>query len=209
MQKGTVLSLKGSKVIDFIAKNNILVLLVVMLITGIACGTFAVGRFETLKIYSENYLSEFIEGRTDASFISIAFDSFMTSMLMLMAVFASGTSMLGVILVPVLSVLRGLLYGCVAAMLYAEYSLRGIAFNAVMIIPSAIIFIISLLLASRESVKFSLIIVKISMPKSPAVNLYQDFKNYCGRYIFICLIALLSAVTDAVLSSSFLADFTL
>lgn len=209
MQKGTVLSLKSTKIIDFIAKNNILVILVVMLIAGITCGTFTVGKFEILKNYSENYIAQFIADRTNASFITIAFNSFMASMLMLLAVFASGTSMLGVVLIPVLSVLRGMLYGSVAATLYASYSLKGIAFNAVMVIPTSIIFIIALLLASRESIKFSLIIVKISLPRSPAVNLYQDFKNYCGRYIFICLVALLSALTDAVLSRSFLSDFTL
>ena len=82
--------------------------------------------------------------------------------------------------------------------------MKGIAFNAVLIIPSAFVFVIALLLASRESMRFSILIAKISLPGSASVNLSFDFKNYCGRYLFIVLIALASALTDAVLSCSFL-----
>ena len=117
--------------------------------------------------------------------------------------------MLGVVLVPVAAVLRGIIYGGVSAFLYSQYTVKGIAFNAVLIIPSAFVFVIALLLASRESVRFSLLIARISLPATPAVNLSYDFKNYCGRYLLISLIALASALTDAVLSCFFIGGLTL
>lgn len=209
MQKGKVLSLKNFKFMDFVARNNILTILVVLIAGGVAVGIFTQSRFQVLSKYSAGYLERFIALRSGESFVSVAFISFMGSALALLLLFAAGTSMLGVVLVPLLSALKGVLFGGVSALLYSQYSVKGIAFNAVLIIPSAFILVIAFLLAARESMRFSILIAKISLPGSPSVNLAFDFKNYCGRYLFIALIALASALTDAVLSCSFLDSLTL
>lgn len=209
MKKGTVLSLKNLKFTDFMAKNNILVILIFLFVLGLAAGTFSGLKIIVLSKYSDDYLKRFISERTNATFFSVTLNSFMGSALTLLLTFAAGTSMLGVILVPTIFLLRGVLYGSVSALLYSEYSVKGIAFNAVLIIPAAIVFIISLILSSRESIKFSLIIAKMTLPGSPSPNLSADFKNYCGRYLFICLLVLASALVDAVLSCSFLDSLTL
>ncbi len=204
MRKGKVLSLKNLKFTEFIAKNNILAVLVILITAGIAVGIFTESKLQVLSRYSASYVERFVALRSGESFLSVALSSFMSSALVLLALFAAGTSMLGVILVPFLAALRGVFYGGVSALLYSEYSVKGIAFNAVLIVPSAFVFVIALLLAARESMRFSLLIAKMSLPGAPSVNLSFDFKNYCGRYLFIALIALASALTDAVLSCSFL-----
>lgn len=204
MRKGKVLSLKNFRFTEFIAKNNILAVLVVLIAAGVAVGIFTESKLQVLSQYSTSYVERFVALRSGESFVSVALSSFMSSALVLLVLFASGTSMLGVVLVPFLAALRGVFYGGVSALLYSEYSVKGIAFNAVFIVPSAFIFVIALMLAARESMRFSLLIAKISLPGSSSVNLAFDFKNYCGRYLFIALIALASALTDAVLSCSFL-----
>ena len=177
---------------------------VVLIVAGVAVGIFTESKLKVLSNYSALYLERFISLRSGESFLSIALSSFMGSALVLLILFAAGTSILGVIFVPFLAVFRGVFYGGISALLYSEYAVKGIAFNAVLIIPSAFVFVIALLLASRESMRFSILIAKISLPGSASVNLSFDFKNYCGRYLFIVLIALASALTDAVLSCSFL-----
>lgn len=204
MQKGKVLSLKNFKLADFVARNNILTILVVLIAGGIAVGIFTQSKIQLLSEYSADYLERFIALRSGESFVSVALSSFMGSALVLLLLFAAGTSMLGVVLVPLLTAVRGMFFGGVSALLYSQYAVKGIAFNAVLIIPSAFVFVIALLLAARESMRFSVLIAKISLPGSPSVNLAFDFKNYCGRYLFIALIVLASALVDAVLSCSFL-----
>lgn len=204
MRKGKVLSLKNFRFTEFVAKNNILAVLFVLITSGVAVGIFTESKLQVLSQYSASYVERFVALRSGESFFSVAQSSFMSSALVLLVLFAAGTSMLGVILVPFLAALRGVFYGGVSALLYSEYSVKGIAFNAVLIVPSAFVFVVALLLAARESMRFSLIIAKMSLPGSPSVNLSFDFKNYCGRYLFIVLIALASALTDAVLSCSFL-----
>ena len=209
MRKGKVLSLKNLRLGDFFSKNNSLLIPVIFVCAGIIAGIFCEGRVRLLSDYARSFIERFTALRTGASFISVALDSFMSAELFLLCVFAAGTSMLGVVLVPVAAVLRGILYGGVSAFLYSQYTVKGIAFNAVLIIPSAFVFVIALLLASRESVRFSLLIARMSLPSTPAVNLSYDFKNYCGRYLLISLIALASALTDAVLSCFFIGGLTL
>ena len=208
MRKGTVLSLKNLKLTEFIFKNNILVLMALLFILGIAAGTFSFSALKPLQNYSAAFIERFVSDREGSAFFKILLDSFMHSMLMLMIIFTLGTSMLGVVLAPLSLTVRGVLYG-VTAMLYSEYGVKGIAFNAVLVLPSAIIFIIALLLAARESLRFSLVITKMSLPSTPSANLSFDFKNYCGRYLFISLIVLVSAVTDALLSHSFMSGLKL
>lgn len=204
MRKGKVLSLNNFKPMEFVAKNNILAVLVVLIAAGVSVGIFTESKIQVLSNYSATYLERFIALRSGESFLSVALSSFMSSALVLLTLFAAGTSMLGVILVPFIAAFRGFLYGGISALLYSEYSVKGIAFNAVLIVPSAFIFLVALLLAGRESMRFSLLMVKLTLPGSPSVNLAFDFKNYCGRYLFIAIIVLASALTDAVLSCSFL-----
>ena len=204
MQKGKVLSIKNFKLTEFVTKNNILAVLVVLIIAGVSVGIFTESRIQVLSNYSTTYVERFIALRSGESFLSVALSSFMSSALVLLMLFAAGTSMLGVILVPFIVALIGLFYGGISALLYSEYSVKGIAFNAVLIVPSAFVFLIALLLAGRESMRFSLLMAKMTLPGSPSVNLAFDFKNYCGRYLFIAFILLASALTDAVLSCSFL-----
>ena len=204
MRKGKVLSIKNFKLTEFVTKNNILAVLVVLIIAGVSVGIFTESRIQVLSNYSTTYVERFLALRSGESFLSVALSSFMSSALVLLMLFAAGTSMLGVILVPFIAALIGLFYGGISALLYSEYSVKGIAFNAVLIVPSAFVFLIALLLAGRESMRFSLLMAKMTLPGSPSVNLAFDFKNYCGRYLFIAFILLASALTDAVLSCSFL-----
>ncbi|MBQ7726899.1 MAG: stage II sporulation protein M, partial [Clostridia bacterium] len=158
---------------------------------------------------SESYLQTFIAKRTDPTFWPLLFHSFLTSLFILFLSFALGTSMLGVVLSPILLLIRGFLYGSVAALLYRTYAVKGIAFHAVLILPAAFFLIIALLLAARESVQFSLQIAKISLPASSAGDLSADFANFCGRYLVLSGLVFLSAVTDAAMSCAFADHFTI
>lgn len=209
MRKGTVVNLKGYKFFEFLAKNNAIIVLVFSLIIGIIIGTFSVKGIEALSNYSKTYLENFISDRLGVPFLTIVANSFVSSISVIMITYVLGSSMFGVILVPLFVTFRGIIYGGVNTVLYSTYSVKGIAFNAVILIPSTIVFIIALLLASGESVKFSLIIAKTTLPKTMPKNLNSDFRNYCVKYMLFCLVTLVSALIDGVLSGSFLEYFKL
>ena len=63
MRKGTVLSLKNLKLTEFIFKNNILVLMALLFILGIAAGTFSFSALKPLQNYSAAFIERFVSDR--------------------------------------------------------------------------------------------------------------------------------------------------
>lgn len=210
MKKGTVLNLRGcNKVLEFIRLNNLILCLTLFFIVGLSLGIFTLKKYTFFENWAGDYILNFITARTGVKFLKIVFSSFLSSMFFMIISFISGTSIIGVILVPLCVAFRGYLYGVVSALLYSEYSLKGIAFHAVILLPSAIIFTIAFILSARESVRFSLVLAKLTLPVTVPANLAYDFKNYCGRNLLLCLLVLVSAVVDAVISTNFLIRFSL
>lgn len=210
MKRGTVLDLKRyNGIIEFIKVNKTLIILTIFFILGLSFGIFFLNSFEPLGKFAESYLNDYIEKRTQNGFFGIAFDSFLSSMLFLAISFICGSSMLGIILLPINVSANGFLYGILASLLYSEYSLNGVAFYAVMILPAAIVSIIALLLASKESIKFSLLLARLTIKTTAPLNLSYDFKNFCGRYLTFSFICLISSIIDAILSTNFLKSFSI
>ncbi len=209
MRRSTVVNLRRVKIAEFICKNHILFLLTFALVAGIVAGTATVVRLENIQSITKSLLVKFVDVREDKPFMYVLLNSFLSSLLYTVAVFVSGASMLGVVVVPFVVLVRGFAYGGLLSYLYMTYALKGIAFNAIIVIPPAIIFLIGLLFAAREAVGFSLKIARLSLPHSSPSSLYVDFKMYCGRFAFYCAIILISAITDAVLCCSFMGFFKL
>lgn len=210
MKKGTVLNLKRCNgIFEFLVKNNILIILTAFFIIGLAIGIFILDSRESLFSFTDGFIDNYISERSGEGFFRITVNSFLNSMLFIAVAFICGASMLGIILLPICVSANGFLYGMIASFLYSEYSLNGVAFYAVMILPAAIVSIIALILASKESVKFSLLLARLTIRTTAPLNLSFDFKNYCGKYLSYSLIILISAIIDAVLSSNFLKSFNI
>lgn len=210
MKKGKVLNLSHcNEVFEFIKKNNVLMILTVLFLGGFCFGIYFCSEKQSFLEFSKSYLSDFIDNRTGHSFISVLFNSFYSSMLFAVLCFISGSSMLGIILVPFICSAKGLLLGIIAANLYISNSLSGIAFYAVMILPAAVLSVIALILASKESIRFSLLLARLTIPSTTPRNLSFDFKNYCVKYLSISAICFLSALFDTVLSVNFLKSFNI
>ena len=115
--------------------------------------------------------------------------------------------MFGVITAPLLLGFKGYFYGAVAALLYNTYALKGVAFNAVIILPSAIFLIIALLLSAEDSVKFSFVLAKLTMSEYSSHNMPEAFKKYSVRYLAFTILLVVSAAVDALITHNFLRKF--
>ena len=102
------------------------------MIIGIAAGTFGNSR----KVYgmTEDLLNYYLSKRMDCSFISSFASSALTFVISLLICFVFGASMMGVAVIPVFIGIIGFWYGSIASFLYSVYALKGVAFNALIII---------------------------------------------------------------------------
>lgn len=207
MKTSGVVSLKKLGIINYFVKNRVIIILCISFAVGISIGVFTFGDSNVAQqIANSNFVGLF-SGRESKAFISIFAASLMICALFLIVCFLCGTSLMGVVVVPLYIVVCGFLYGNLSAHLYSNFSLKGIAFNAVILMPPTLIFFICLIFAARESIGFSLQLAKTTLPKNRPVNLFVDFKNYCGRYLLLGSIIIVSALIDAIVSKTLLHHF--
>ncbi len=209
MQKGRVLSIRNFGILEFFKKNSFLLTVTLIFTIGFFVGIFTQNNFSYLKSYSNEYITDYIFLRTSEKFGVIFINSLFGFLSSLFILFLLGASLFGVVTVPSALFIKGLLQGGITAFLYSSYSLKGIAFNAVIIIPPTLIFLIILILASRESVRFSIKFSSITLPKTLPLNLSVDFKDYTIKYLILSLSTVACAFIDAMISKGLIKHFTL
>lgn len=207
MQRGKVLNLSRLKFTGFFLENKILIIGLLLFIFGIVFGVSAVSDYSKITDFAKNFVDEFIELRNDATFFRIFLNSFFSSAMILLVFLILGTSIFGVVTVPFSVAVYGMFYGTIVSYIYSEFALRGIAFNAVIFLPSSIIFIIVLLLACREAVNFSLKISSLTVSKTVSYNISNQFKRFLIMLLIFVGLSIVSALVDATVSSAFIKYF--
>ena len=207
MQRGKVLNLSRLKFTGFLLENKILIICLSLFLIGIIFGVSAVSDYKKITDLAKNVVTEFVEYRTNYTFLKIFLNSFFRSVMVLLLFLILGTSMFGVVTVPLTVALLGVFYGSITSYLYSEFALKGIAFNAVIFLPASIVFIIVLLLACRESVNFSLKISGLTISKTVSYNFSNDFKRFLIMFLVFVCFSLISALIDATISSAFIKYF--
>lgn len=210
MQLGKVINLKNySKYLDFIKKNKYIFLLMMLFIVGLFIGISSINEYEGFKDFFIHKVEEYLDLRYNGNLFNIFIHSFMFYLIFIVIAFVFGSSIIGVVFIPFIICGCSFLYGGYISTLYSSYSLKGIAFSAIFLIPPTVLFSVGLILACCESVGFSIRIIKLTLPKTNPSNLYYDFKNYFGRYLYIILLIIFAALADGLLSINFINNFTL
>ena len=207
MQRGRVLNLSRLKLTGFLLENKILIISLFLFILGIIFGTSAVFDYSKINDFTKTFVTDFIQLRNNAVFFKIFLSSFLRSVMTLLIFLIFGTSIFGVVTVPLTLTVCGVFYGSIVSYIYSEFALKGIAFNAVIFLPSSIIFIIVLLLACREAVNFSLKISSLTVSKSVSYNISNQFKRFLIMLLIFVGFSLVSALVDATVSSAFIKYF--
>ena len=209
MNKGTIINLNKNDLLGFFLKNKIVFMLTAAFIVGIGAGVLTYGDNDLLVNFGKNCFDFFIRNRQGKGFINIFTHTLMMDFLLLLTYFLCGTSLMGVVLIPILSFFSGFLYAVIASYICSEYILKGIAFNVLILLPPLAITMIVLLLAGKKSICFSFEFVKLTMPNQRALNLFFQFKEYCAHYLVCFSVCLISAAIDGLLSKTLIRYFDL
>ena len=207
MQRGRVLNLSKFQILDFLKANVYSIVSFLFLILGVVLGLIIFNDFKIIPNLLEKFFGWYIELRQSSDFLKIVFDSFLKSTLLFLIIFVSGTSLFGVVTVPLINSFFGLFYGAAVSYLYSTFAIKGVAFNAVIFLPSNLVLLVFLVLAARLSVKFSLEIAKLTLPNTAQGDLFLLFKEYSIKYLLVCLGGVISALIDGITAISMLRFF--
>lgn len=208
MRKGRVLSLNKSQFTNYLYKNRIILLLALFFIFGIFLGVALLEKSNVTYSVSELFFEKYLINHFGASFIKIFFNYFLSAVVLIFVIFISGTSFIGVVLSPFIMLLIGYFFGGFLGFVYHLHSIKGIAFNAVMIIPPAIFLIIGFLLSAKQSLNFSNELLKLTFRSSySSGSVFELFKDYCIKYLLFLIFPIVSAVVDGLFSRTVLKFF--
>ena len=200
MKRTTIVGLNRVHLFEVIKQNGVLITVTVLFIFGIFTGSMLFRYLPSIVEFSKNSFLHFFSSRNNASFFKIFIFSFLSALFYSGIIYISGTSVVGTILAPAVIFLKGFEKGAICAYLYFTYSLMGIAFNAIIIIPCSIVYIFSLILFSREATYFSLSLARLFTPKGTSISIYSEFKKYCLKFLLYLLLILISSCIDGVMS---------
>lgn len=151
----------------------------------------------------ETIAGGFISVRSQTNFISILIKSFGSLFLFIFAAFWLGNNNFGCFIIPFIPLIRGLGLGASLGYFYAFYGAMGLAYCAVLVIPSAIISTISILFASREGMRFSYIMFKRLGRRARLERMTVPFINYCKKFIIYIILIFSASLLDALLNIIF------
>ena len=208
MNRGKVLNITKLKFVNYILENKVLLIALFVFLLGVILGVTVFIDHDYISEFTERYLNEFINLRLDGTFLKVFVNSLFDYLLVLVIFFVFGTSIFGVATTPIVLWACGAFYGSITSYLYSEYSLKGIAFNAVIFIPSNIIFSVLLLFVCKETVNFSLNLSTITFGSSTTFNLPNRFKRFLILFSLFFGVCIISALLDAVISIGFIKYFT-
>ena len=207
MKKGMILNFKRFRLLDYVTQNKLLILLCVIYIIGIVIGCVALSEDNWILKFAKTFLNDFINLHTGATFFNKLLNCFLRYFSVLVLCFLTGASMLGVALTPFITLWLGIFFGAISSRLYTLYGIGGIAFNAIIIIPPVVLFVLVCFFAAKHSIEFSLTIAKLTLPHSKPMNLFVGFKNYCSKYLIFLIFILVSSILEIVLNLLFLKFF--
>ncbi len=207
MKRSTVLTLRKIGIIDFLKKNKIFILMCIMFTAGCVASSIIYPENKNLQKIISDCFDNFLLHREGKKFFAVFINSFAERILFLFFVFLGGSSIFGAVLIPFIILVKGMYCGGFSALLYSDFALKGVAFNALIYIPPMIIFVLCLFYAAKESMGFSITLARISLPNCPPANISVEFKNYSGKFLLFLFVCLLSALVDASLSTSLLHFF--
>ena len=199
MTKTVVFNAKYFKnfVLDFLHQainNRIKILLSVLLIFGIWCGTSIY--ISNSTVVSE-LLSNFFGNMAEKGLIKTFLLLMLINCSLILTVFFSGFSAMGLPLILICPCTVGLITGVVNAWLFNTFKLNGVFFSLTVIIPFSLIEAVMLVFLCNESLAQSSKIVKAVFFSQTSER--GEVKGFVIRHTVIAALAAISALVQSLL----------
>ncbi len=183
--------------------DRLLVLLAVLYFLGVVLGTILYCTADADKTgILDGIAEDMILARSGQSFWQILVNSFSGAFVLLLICFFLGFCVISAPIEMLVPMFRGLGAGAATAAMYRMYGLHGAAASALLIVPNAVFSAFVLIIAARESVRFSAALYSSSFGRETERE-RPDVRLYYTKFIILSAGLALSALTDSVLTIVF------
>lgn len=188
-------------------RNSTFLVFSLFLGIGVLLGVICYKNILPLEDFSKELFLKHYEFHSKTSFLNLAGQTLLNILPLVVLSYIIGTSAVGCVLVPLIPLLLGFIYGIISGYVYDTQEIMGVVFNLLILLPPSIIAFLGLLLCCRESFGFSKLLAIMCVKGGKCFNLYIDFKNYCTRYLVLLILFLFYSLLDASLTLLFIRFF--
>ncbi len=159
--------------------------------------------------FINSWFKSFVGFRNEAGFIKLFFNNFLTGFLVIFLMVVSSFGLGGIIVSPLVIFIRGFATCVLSGILYRNYSLQGIAFSNLILLPSCLLTDFLYLYFCEKAIQLSCEFLNILRDVSAKgiVIKPQCVKVLKGFALCAALMAVASAV-EAIFSSCFIKYFS-
>lgn len=193
MKRSFIKKDKGERVVPF-------KVLMFLLLIGVLGGTLIFCRLDENGYQAiEKITGGLVENRLNYTFLESLVNSFAGTFILIFLCFIFGYSPLSEPLEYTILVFRGLGLGIVLADMYCSFSVYGIGFSVLLIIPNAVFTALLLLVAVREAVRMSHTVKqRVFCPVENEGSL--NFSLYRERFVVLLLGLATASLIDSLLT---------
>ena len=193
----------GNGVITSLKKNRRILIMMLLFAAGMIIGAVSLKRADSyLSGAFSDMFSVYIRSKGSQSLGMNFINSLAVNAAFMLAVFVFGLCAVGLPLICILPIIRGVGIGMQSGYLYSNFALRGLGYCVLVIYPGLIPSIFALLLACSAGINSSYEML-LSLSSAKAQRGEGSIKIYCMRFLIICILIVLAAVTDAAASRLF------
>lgn len=203
--------LKNNNINNFLkllTKNKLSMFIWFCLLVSMVLGTVSITYFNTELLYKVNFLfTNDFKIRATQSWKEIFLSSFFSLNIFVFSTELCMLSCFGIVLIPLIIIVRGYSLGLSAGYLYLTYKLKGIAFYILILLPGIIMSSIGYSKFAVEAIKFSYNFFKLIFSKHDfeynfKLNMKQNAKK-AGNCLIIMVLASVLDVCFMLLFSNF------
>ena len=147
-----------------------------------------------LKSFFVNYLSE----KSVKTILECFLETFVLILIIPLFCFIAGLCAVGGPIIIAIPTLIGIVVGMATGILYSQYTLQGLGYSALIIMPSAAIVIGTLLKCCNESINMSLEIIYMISGGNHGNTRTNVLKEYCLRYLVLCVPFIFSGAINTI-----------
>lgn len=190
---------------DAFRENKFFFLCLTLIVAGMLAGSLAVNLLSgEYLIFIKDWFLSFFKFRSTAGFSRVFFNIFLSGTVYFVLVLLSSLGLTGVITLPIVVFFRGFGTCLLAGFLYREYSLTGIAFADLILLPGVLAtdFLFIYICAEAVSVSFSFLDI-LKDVSSRGIMVRPLMLKFLRKFLIVMLLFCIFSLIEALFSVNF------
>ena len=172
----------------------------VVLVLGVVLGSFSYSNASDNLLNGLDFLFiTNLENRLELSALDVFCSSFASGFIFILSAFLLSFTVWGTFALPLLCAFKGFGIGISSAYMFSQYSVTGIGFYILVILPGTVLFLLAFFTALKEAFSQSTLLFKLYFASSGDMPMSRYVKTYLFRNFIILIFTALSAIVDMIL----------